>query len=133
MIKEACQKSYRFAERGVVWVHTEFQKSMARFSEDLRSMRILWIWLLLALWFWVVIWGMLYYPKFLGNTIVITLGGMVTIIINVYIFSKGHEKHLTNKLEIAKNGHSTPSGVKPDGTTGKVTGKPGSESGLESD
>lgn len=96
--------------KSVIWVHIEFQKSMNRFAEDLRSMRIIWIWLLLALWFWVVIWGMLYYPKYLGITIVITLGGMITIVINVYIFSKGHEKSLEHKLCVAKlaNGHGKP-------------------------
>ena len=120
------EKVYEKWNKSVAWVHTEFQKSMNRFAEDLRSMRIIWIWLLLALWFWVVVWGMLYYAKYLGITIVITLGGMITIVINVYILSKGHEKHLMHKAELARmsNGHSKP----PQGAdTAAAGGDPGGD------
>ncbi len=60
---------------------------IARHIKSLESKRVVWNWLFLWLFFAVSIYLTLTHPVECGNTIVVTLGGMVTAIMTNYVWA----------------------------------------------
>lgn len=65
---------------------TTFQTLMRK----LKSHRVIWCYLYLALYLWVVVYAMLKYPTAV-NTIIVTTGGMVSFIFSAYIIGTSYE------------------------------------------
>ena len=87
------------------WLHKEFQRSMQNVANSLMSMRILWVWLIMALYFFVVIFSLINYGHLwaaIAVTAITVTGGMVSWILTNYVISKQHDKVLKNQVKIEK-------------------------------
>lgn len=94
-MKEIWSQGYGMFKGAVKWAHCEVRESASNFMRDFRSLRALWNWLFLALYTWVVIWGMLYHADACANTIIVTTGGIVSWIFSNYVVSSHMDKRLS--------------------------------------
>ncbi len=58
---------------------------------DLKSLRSLWNWIFMALYVWVCVWSVLFYPDVIPTVITVT-GGVVSVIFSGYVLSRAYEK-----------------------------------------
>jgi len=59
---------------------------------DLKSIKALWNYLILILFFWVVIFCVLYHGETCGNTAIMTVGTVVTAVFTNYVWAANAEK-----------------------------------------
>jgi len=116
-VKLAMCAGWDMFKGAVKWGHKEFCESAENFARDLRSTRILWAWVFLALYVWESVWGMLFHAKELGAMIIGTTGGMASWIITNYVVSSHMDKRLAKQVPGLTVGPEAPaaSGEEGDG------------------
>jgi ABC-type proline/glycine betaine transport system permease subunit len=81
-------------KRIMKWFAREFADWANNFARDLKSIRSLWNWLLLSLFFYVIIHLTRHNAAICGNTIVVTLGTLVSYVFTAYVWSSHQDKKL---------------------------------------
>jgi len=74
------------------WAFSEGKDFSVNMVRDLKSLRALWNYIFLALYTWIIVWGVLYYPTVCINTAITVTGGVVSVIFTGYVFTKSSEK-----------------------------------------
>jgi hypothetical protein len=97
---------------------SDFATNLAR---DLKSLKALWNYLILALYTWVCCYGVVFHPEACLNTVIVTTGGLVASIFTGYIFAANAEKRAA-KTYPAYSNQDTP--AQPAATT-DTAGDPG--------
>lgn len=72
----------------------DWAENMAR---DIKSFRVIWNTIYLALFAFLCIWAALYYPNTSLNTAIFTTGGIVSAIFTGYVWSTTKEKEFQNR------------------------------------
>ncbi|MBI4375088.1 MAG: hypothetical protein HY549_01435 [Elusimicrobia bacterium] len=75
------------------------------FVRDLKSLRVIWAWIVMALFVWECIWAMLFHPETIP-TVVTTTGGLAGVVTTGYILSRSWDK----KNGLNGNGSPQPNG-----------------------
>lgn len=96
------------------WCSTHSLDFVENLLRDFKSIRALWNYLFLALFTWVCVWCVLYHAETCANTVIVTVGGIVSWIFSNYVISTHMDKRLVNAIP-ATGTPSEPKTNTPDG------------------
>ena len=74
------------------WAWNHFRDLIEKVLRDLRSLRVLWSWIYLALYVWVIVWGVLFYPQLCLNTAITATATLAMAALTNYVWSRSSEK-----------------------------------------
>jgi hypothetical protein len=86
------------AKQARIWLFSQIADFLENLMRDFKSIRALWNYLFLALFTWVCVWCVLYHAETCGNTVIVTVGGVVVSIFTNYVWSSHMDKRLTNTV-----------------------------------
>lgn len=92
------EKNRERLARAKAWCARESQDYIQNLVRDLKSLKSLWNYLILALYTWVCCYLVLFHAETCGTAVVYTTGGLVGTIFTGYILASNAEKKAANQF-----------------------------------
>lgn len=80
------------------WCMREGQDYIQNLVRDLKSLRSIWCYVILALFVWVCCYAMLYYAKDLGTAVIYSTAGLAGTVFTGYVLGSNAEKRMANQF-----------------------------------